>query len=310
MFENMVSNEDAKRFLQNELKMKKRSATYLFNGKRGSNPMEFAIAFAKAILCEELEDDFCDKCSSCKRIDSGNYPDLHVYGHDSVIKIDDVREIIYKASSTSFEGNKRIFILDNVEALRKEAANALLKTIEEPEAGTYFILLSNTLNIIPTILSRSILVNIAKKSREELDVTEKEYNFFFGNTRDIEEWKKKDLDIFKTESYKEISVFLREYKEENDLNAKIRVYRSLRDFMEKRHSLDNLDKNYFAGEVVKGLAKTKTFDKTRELAEEVMYWAMLLSKSPKTMEQLIELKGYNKFNVNLSLLLKVFFLEI
>ena len=310
MFENMVSNEDTKRFLQNELKMKKRAATYLFNGKRGSNPMEFAIAFAKAILCEEQENDFCDKCSSCKRIDSGNYPDLHIYGHDSVIRIDDVREIIYKASSTSFEGNKRIFILDNVEALRKEAANALLKTIEEPEVGTYFILLSNTLNIIPTILSRSILVNIAKKSREELGVTEKEYSFFFGNTRDIEEWKKKEQDIFKTESYKEISVFLKEYKEENDLNAKIRVYRSLRDFMEKRHSLDNLDKNYFASEVVKGLAKTKTFDKTRELSEEVMYWAMLLSKSPNTMEQLIELKGYNKFNVNLSLLLKVFFLEI
>lgn len=310
MFENIVSNEETKRFLQNELKMKKRSATYLFNGKRGSNPMEFAIAFAKAILCEELESDFCDKCSSCKRIESGNYPDLHIYGRDSVIKIDDVREIIYKASSTSFEGSKRIFILDNVEGLRKEAANALLKTIEEPEVGTYFILLSNTLNIIPTILSRSILVNIAKKSREELGVTEKEYSFFFGNTRDIEECKERDLDISKTESYKDISVFLKEYKEEKDLKAKIRVYRSLRDFMEKRHSLDNLDKNYFAGEVLKGISKTKTFDKTRELAEEIMYSAMLLSKSSSTMEQLIELKGYNKFNVNLSLLLKVFFLEI
>ncbi len=310
MFKDIVSNEEAKRFLQNELRMKKSSATYLFNGKRGSNPMEFALAFAKANLCEEEENDFCGVCSRCRRVDSGNYPDLHIYGHEGTIKIDEVREIIYKASSTSYEGDKRIFILDNVENLRKEAANALLKSIEEPEEGTFFILLSETLNIIPTILSRSILVNIAKKNMEELGVTKGEYDFFFGNTREIEEYKRRGLDISHEESYRDIGALLKEYKEEQDLEVKIRVYRALRDFMGRRISLDNLDKMYFAQEIAKGLAKSKGFDRTREAAEEMMYCATLLAKTPEKMEKLLEMKGYNKFNVNLSLLLKIFFLEI
>jgi len=310
MFRDIVSNEEAKRFLQNELRMKKSSATYLFNGKRGSNPMEFAMAFSKAILCDEVENDFCGECSSCRRVESGNYPDIHIYGHDRTIKIDEVREIIYKASSTSYEGNKRIFILDNVENLRKEAANALLKSIEEPERGTFFILLSETLNIIPTILSRSILVNIAKKNQEELGIDKREYDFFFGNTREIEEYSSRGLVISKEESYREIGVLLKEYKEEQDLEVKMRVYRALRDFMGRRISLDNLDKIYFAQEIAKGLSKTKGFDRTREVAEELMYCAMLLARSPETMEKLLELKRYNKFNVNLGLLLKLFFLEI
>ena len=121
MFRDIVSNEEAKTFLQNELKMKKSSGTYLFNGKRGSNPMEFALAYAKALLCKEEEHDFCDECSSCRRINSGNYPDVHIYGRDNTIKIGEVREIIYKASSSSYEGDKRVFILDNIENLRKEA---------------------------------------------------------------------------------------------------------------------------------------------------------------------------------------------
>jgi len=310
MFRDIVSNEEAKTFLQNELKMKKSSGTYLFNGKRGSNPMEFALAYAKALLCTDEEYDFCDECSSCRRINSGNYPDVHIYGRDNTIKIDEVREIIYKASSSSFEGDKRVFILDNIENLRKEAANALLKTIEEPERGTFFILLSNTLNIIPTILSRSILVNIAKKNMEELGVTREEYDFFFGNTREIEEYRENVLDINKPESYREIGVFLKEYKEDKELDVKIRVYKALRDFIGNRALIEDMDKIYFAQEIARGLSKTKEFDKTREVAEEMMYYSMLLSKNTKGMERLIELKGYNKFNVNLGLLLKVFFLEI
>ena len=310
MFRDIVSNEEAKTFLQNELKMKKSSGTYLFNGKRGSNPMEFALAYAKALLCTDEEYDFCDECSSCRRINSGNYPDVHIYGRDNTIKIDEVREIIYKASSSSFEGDKRVFILDNIENLRKEAANALLKTIEEPERGTFFILLSNTLNIIPTILSRSILVNIAKKNMEELGVTREEYDFFFGNTSEIEEYREKVLDIKNPESYREIGVFLKEYKEDKELDVKIKVYKALRDFIGNRALIEDMDKIYFAQEIARGLSKTKEFDKTREVAEEMMYYSMLLSKNTKGMERLIELKGYNKFNVNLGLLLKVFFLEI
>lgn len=310
MFRDIVSNEEAKIFLQNELRMKKSSGTYLFNGKRGSNPMEFAMAMAKALICEEEEADFCGECSSCRRIDSGSYPDVHIYGREETIKVDEVREIIYKASSSSYEGNKRIFILDNIEGLRKEAANAMLKTIEEPEPGTYFLLLTTTLNIIPTILSRSILVNIARKNMVELGASREEYDFFLGDTREIEEYKRLGLDLTKPESYREIGTFLKAYKEEQGLESKVRVYKALRDFVGNRKLVDEMDKMYFAQEVARGVAKSKNFTSSRELAEEIMYYAMVIARDPRKTEKLIELKGYNKYNVNLSLLLKVFFLEL
>lgn len=160
MFRDIVSNEEAKSFLINELKSKRQQGTYIFYGEDRDLVMEFALAYAKALTCENAENDFCGVCDSCKRMDSLTHGDLEIYEDSNGIKIDRVRELAYRASTTSYEGGNRIFILRDVEKLKKESANALLKLIEEPEKGDFFILTANNLNILPTIKSRSIFLKI------------------------------------------------------------------------------------------------------------------------------------------------------
>ena len=200
MIKDIVSNEEVKRFFKNELKLNKKSGTYLFYGSDSDQLLEFALYFAKGLCCETLEGDFCDTCSVCQRIDRLTYGDLEVVEDVNGIKVDTVRELGYKSSSSASEGKRKIFILKDIQKLKKEAGNSLLKLIEEPAENSFFILLTNSLNILPTIKSRSILVKIKKRDAEELDVDEFTYNFFLGNSRDIENFKISDIDLQKAES--------------------------------------------------------------------------------------------------------------
>ena len=172
MFKDIVSNEEAKSFLINELKSRREQGTYIFYGEDRELLMEFALVYAKALTCKNAENDFCGVCDSCLRMDSLTHGDLEIYEDSNGIKIDQIREIAYRVSTASYEGGNRIFILKDVEKMKKEAANALLKMIEEPEKGDFFILLANNLNILPTIKSRSMFLKIKMRSAEELGVSQ------------------------------------------------------------------------------------------------------------------------------------------
>jgi DNA polymerase-3 subunit delta' len=303
MFDDIVSNIEVKHFLKNEIKIGKKSGTYLFYGERGSELMEFTLAFAKGLNCSEEPIDFCGRCDVCLRIDSGNYPDVEVVEDPSGIKIDRVREIIYKASSSSYEGRKKVFILRNVEKMRTEAANALLKIIEEPGEGTFFILTSHSLNILPTILSRSVAVHIKKKNFEELGISQGEYEFFFGDIEDIKSYKNSGIDLSKPVSYRDIGLNLRNYLKDGDIESKINVKKALKDFMENRKFLDDIEKIYFSEEIYRG-------SRDRNIIEKLMYESILREKNISKTEKLLYIKGMLRYPVNLQLALKMFFLEI
>ena len=138
MIKDIVSNEEVKEFFTNELKRNKNSGTYLFYGSDMSLLMEFALYFAKGLCCESVEGDFCDACSACKRIDSLSYSDLEVLDNPDGITVDEVRALGYTSSSSAYEGNKKIFIIKDISKMKKEAGNALLKIIEEPNRGSFF----------------------------------------------------------------------------------------------------------------------------------------------------------------------------
>ena len=196
MFDNLIFKDDIKLFLKNELKQNKESGTYLFYGDKGLDLLGLAIAFTMGINCPELEYDYCGVCEVCQKIKHGNYADLEVVGlteGESKVGIDKIKSTIYKASSSSYEGRKKVFIIKDLESMNKYSANALLKIMEEPPKGTFFILVANTLNILPTILSRSIVIKVPKPSAEELGVTEKIFNFFMGDMKETLEWKEKRL---------------------------------------------------------------------------------------------------------------------
>lgn len=252
MIKDIVSNEEVKRFFKNELKLNKKSGTYLFYGSDSDQLLEFALYFSKGLCCDTLEDDFCDTCNVCQRIDRMTYGDLEVVEDVNGIKVDTVRELGYKSSSSASEGKRKIFILKDIQKLKKEAGNSLLKLIEEPAENSFFILLTNSLNILPTIKSRSILVKIKKRDAEELDVDEFTYNFFLGNSRDIENFKISDIDLQKAESYEMIGVHLKKYEETEDFKEKVYIYKCIKDFINNRHYLAQQEKLYFAEEILRG----------------------------------------------------------
>lgn len=303
MIKDIVSNEEVKRFFKNELKLNKKSGTYLFYGSDSDQLLEFALYFSKGLCCDTLEDDFCDTCNVCQRIDRMTYGDLEVVEDVNGIKVDTVRELGYKSSSSASEGKRKIFILKDIQKLKKEAGNSLLKLIEEPAENSFFILLTNSLNILPTIKSRSILVKIKKRDAEELDVDEFTYNFFLGNSRDIENFKISDIDLQKAESYEMIGVHLKKYEETEDFKEKVYIYKCIKDFINNRHYLAQQEKLYFAEEILRG-----TND--RNLQRKIIEYTVSTLGNLSGLEERLKLKSMLRFPVNIKLVLINIFLNL
>ena len=144
----------AKSYFGRTIATSRLSHSYLFWGDRGSGKHQFAHELAKALHCKEGSP--CGSCATCRSIDHGNHPSVHVFGPaegKSLIDIDTIRELCervqYKTDSTN------IVILKNADLLREAAANALLKPLEEPPPGAVLILVArSTGSLLSTIVSR------------------------------------------------------------------------------------------------------------------------------------------------------------
>lgn len=160
MFEEIIIDEKNKYILQKALDHNKINHCYIFIGPEGTNKRKTAIEFSKAILCS-VDNISCNECSSCKKVDSGNHPDfIEIFPLESSIKISQVREMQKKMNVKSYEGDKKVFIINNCETMGIPAQNSLLKTLEEPNLGVYIILISESKErILPTILSRGQILN-------------------------------------------------------------------------------------------------------------------------------------------------------
>lgn len=155
-FSHILGQAKAIAVLQNALRHHRIPQAYLFAGDDGIGKKFAAIMLAKALNCREQEDDACDHCVSCHKIDRGNHPDVRIIEPDGqFIKIDQIRELQRDAGYKPFEGKRKVYIIDHAEAMRPEAANALLKTLEEPSADSLIILVTaNVYALLPTVISR------------------------------------------------------------------------------------------------------------------------------------------------------------
>lgn len=304
MFKDITSNKEAINFLINELKNKREQGTYIFYGEDRELVMEFALSYAKALTCKNMENDFCDNCDSCHRIDSFTHGDLEIYEDSNGIKIDKIREIAYRASTASYEGGNRIFILRDVEKMKKEAANALLKMIEEPEKRNFFILLANNLNILSTIKSRVMLLKIKNRTAEELGVSREEYDFFLGKGKEIEEYKKTSVDLNVGEPYGEIGNFIKNYNENPNIENKIKIYKAVRDFFVSKKYLNEIDKINFAENI------TLAVNGDRIIVMEICSYICHFIKDYDNLTKLISIKNMIKMPINLNLFMRVFINEI
>src|SRR5262245_12327107 len=144
-FAKLVGNQRNKEILQRLLKNGRVNSTLIFAGPDGVGKRQFALAFAKAVNCRNAPAnmDSCDECSVCRRIDDGAYGDVTVIRPDGqFIKIAQTREMAEEVYYRPREGRQRFFIIDEADRLREEAANSLLKTLEEPPATSTIMLLT------------------------------------------------------------------------------------------------------------------------------------------------------------------------
>lgn len=127
--------------------------TWLFTGPPGSGRSNAAIAFAAALVCK---DGGCSKCNDCMSTIIGNHADVELIKTAGLsIKIDEVRELITRASWAPSVANYRVVVMEDADRLTESAANALLKVIEEPGLRTIWLLCAPTLtDVLPTIRSR------------------------------------------------------------------------------------------------------------------------------------------------------------
>lgn len=142
----------------------------LFAGPKGSGKTSAARILAKAVNCLDLKKgEPCGECANCKEIEKGNSLDIMEIDAASNRGIDDIRSLKENAYLSPVKLKKKIFIIDEVHMLTKEAFNALLKLIEEPPLNTVFVLCTTDVQKIPeTVLSRLIKVNFRKGDKKEL----------------------------------------------------------------------------------------------------------------------------------------------
>ncbi|WP_370295122.1 DNA polymerase III subunit delta' [Rossellomorea marisflavi] len=157
--------------LQNSILKDRVAHAYLFEGEKGTRKKEMSLLFAKALLCERKVDGLaCGECSNCKRIDNGNHPDLHLLEPDGLsIKKEQIKALQEEFSKTGVESKKKVYIIVHSDKMTANAANSLLKFLEEPLADTTAILVTeNVHRILPTILSRCQVVSFKPLPKEQL----------------------------------------------------------------------------------------------------------------------------------------------
>jgi len=169
-FEDLIGQETIAQTLSLALDSKRLSHAYLFSGLRGSGKTSTARIFAKALMCERGPTSHpCEACEHCVSANEGRHMDIIEMDAASSRKIDDIRDLIehtkYQPASAKF----KIFIIDEVHMLTKEAFNALLKTLEEPPPFVKFILATtDPLKLPATILSRTQHFRFKKISNQNV----------------------------------------------------------------------------------------------------------------------------------------------
>jgi len=185
----VVGQDAAVNILLKTIRRRRISSSYLFAGESGIGKKFAAMNFAKALNCLKVSDndnsspeihdsrfspgasqsvDACDECSSCRKIDSGMHPDVLVISPESgQIRIEEIRAIDEILSLKAFEGRTKVVVVDDAETMNQYAANAFLKTLEEPPSDSLIILVSSKPDRLPdTIQSRCSRINFTPLTHE------------------------------------------------------------------------------------------------------------------------------------------------
>jgi DNA polymerase III delta' subunit len=193
-FHSLTAQKQAHGILQKAVESGRLAHAYILAGPQGSGRLTSAMHMAKIQMCGAVPGEFCGECSQCRQIDAFSHPDVRLTipmlkGTDekdilailsaraadgvtpvrvegnTYISIEQVRTLQRRLSMRSFEGSGYVEIILDAHLMRKEAANALLKTLEEPPARTLIILITESPSaLLPTVRSRAHMVRFGRLS--------------------------------------------------------------------------------------------------------------------------------------------------
>lgn len=163
-FQDIIGQEQIKEHMQNVLSTGKVSHAYIINGEKASGKEFIARVFAMALQCEKEGVEPCQECHSCRQALSDNHPDIIRVTHEkpNTISVDDIRtQVNNDVAIKPYSSPRKVYIINEAEKMTVQAQNALLKTLEEPPEYTVILLLTTNVNsLLPTILSRCVVLNM------------------------------------------------------------------------------------------------------------------------------------------------------
>lgn len=165
----VVGQEQIKDFINKAVTGGKVAHAYIICGEKGSGRNNLAKLFAASIQCKDYNGKPCGVCKSCKQMTGGNQPDvITLVREKKVIRVDEIREQInHTVDIKPYEGPYKVYIIPDADTMNDQAQNALLKTIEEPpEYAVILLLVENEKLLLPTILSRCVLLNMKPVSEK------------------------------------------------------------------------------------------------------------------------------------------------
>jgi DNA polymerase-3 subunit delta' len=166
-FNGIVGHEKPKGFLSSMLEKDRLPHALLFSGPPGVGKCTMAMALVKHLFCDKRV--ACGSCRPCQNVIRNTHPDLRIIRSDDSIGIDELRSVRKEVYESPYEGPLRVILIDGAEQMTREAANALLKTLEEPPPLNLFILITSSEKSVPlTIRSRCMRIGFGPISREAI----------------------------------------------------------------------------------------------------------------------------------------------
>ena len=172
----IIGHRWAVQLLQSHIRNERVRHAYLFTGPAGIGKRTIALRFAQALCCTDPPEvaEYCGECRACTLIQDGTFSELHLIStaeHERAIKVDQIRGLLRKVSLTPYEGRYHIVLLPRFHVATEQAANALLKTLEEPPRQVILFLTAESIeSLLPTIVSRCEVVPLRQLAVSELEV--------------------------------------------------------------------------------------------------------------------------------------------